>query len=532
MQRFFTILFAVSFIYISCRKVLDLQPLNSFSTNSAFSTPDLCLASLKGVYAVAEVGLGNSSVYSGILGSINIGQTDVRGEDLIIYANLYGDVYQSAVIPASPTVSSFWAGAYAIINTANLAIQGFQTAGNNGVITQALATEYIAECSFIRAFIYHELVLNFCRPYLDNNGTNLGVPYRTTPINGLEDIGNLKNTPRGTVAQTYQGIINDLDFAIANLPATSLDPNNPNTRATQAAAMMLKMRVLMHTGDWATVLSVGNQLVPSVLNPITPSSNICPIGGWALTALPDGPFANNVSSEGVFSIKNSTNTNPGGNTALAALFGAASIQGGRGYLAVSPIIWNDTNSWKCNDLRRSLLYAVGTNAGSTQNYFTTKYRNYLTLSDYAPQIRYAEAFLTLAEAEARINGRLQRAIDLINIVRNRSLPDPASQQYTLASFQNAVQLVQAILRERRVELLAEGKRWGDISRTVLDINYSTNGVPAKYPPSFSDGITAYECGGTISPTLPAVPYSSYSFVWPIPSQEIQNNPIIVQNPGY
>jgi len=145
--------------------------------------------------------------------------------------------------------------------------------------------------------------------------------------------------------------------------------------------------------------------------------------------------------------------------------------------------------------------------------------------------------LTLAEAEGRSNaGVSTRAFDLLNAVRNRSLANAPAQQYTLASFANRNDLVRAILMERRIELLAEGKRWGDIHRLATDPVFSTGVLPAK----IGTGIAAtsmYQCGGGSAPyagglTVPSIPYADYRFLWPIPLSERQQNPNYEQNPGY
>jgi len=140
----------------------------------------------------------------------------------------------------------------------------------------------------------------------------------------------------------------------------------------------------------------------------------------------------------------------------------------------------------------------------------------------------------LAEAEARqAAGVSQRAVDLVNAVRNRALANPATDAYTTASFADKVALIKAILLERRIEFLAEGKRWGDISRLSGENNpaYSPGGVPAKAS-NGTQGAAIYNCGGVFTPTQAAIPYSDYRFIWPIPADEITQNPIIVQNPGY
>jgi starch-binding outer membrane protein, SusD/RagB family len=109
--------------------------------------------------------------------------------------------------------------------------------------------------------------------------------------------------------------------------------------------------------------------------------------------------------------------------------------------------------------------------------------------------------------------------------------NPATDQYIAASFADKVALVKAILLERRIEFLAEGKRWGDITRTVMETSYTTGGIPAKAV-NGANGLSIYNCGSSYTPGQAAIAYSDYKFIWPIPAAEIIQNPIIQQNPSY
>lgn len=168
---------------------------------------------------------------------------------------------------------------------------------------------------------------------------------------------------------------------------------------------------------------------------------------------------------------------------------------------------------------------------------TTKYTDHSGRGDNTPIIRWAEVLLNQAEAEARAAGNVsQRAIDLLNMVRNRSLGSPATQQFTTASFASQTELLQAILLERRIEFLAEGRRWPDIHRTVQDPISALRpvGIPAKVSNGGVTGTTLaqYGFGKAVVTAQAAIPYSDFRFIWPVPQTEINSNPIIVQNPGY
>jgi hypothetical protein len=513
----------------SCKKALELQPYTSVSVDVAFSNADKCLTSLYGVYDAAQSGDYFGSVRGYPFGAANIEQGDARGEDVINIAAFFQITYQATYNATAANCEGHWNALYALIDKANVCIDGFRGAGSRGAVPAATALQYEAECRFLRALSHHELMIHYARPYLDGNGTQIGVPYRDFAVNIPSTVNQVRNLPRAVSDSVYRRILRDLDFAEANM-ATTTTGTARTVRATKAAAIALKMRVYSHMGNWAAVKAEGDKLIPTTLTPLNPTAVVSPIGAWALTASPDGPFTNNSSTESIFSVRNDALDNTGVNGALPAMLGAANL-GARGLLAISPIIWNNAG-WRCDDIRRSLLYVSGTNANGGSSFFTTKYRDYIGRSDFAPQIRYAEVLLMQAEAEARLSTTVSlRAIDLLNTVRNRSIPTPATNQYVAANFTTTVDLIRAILLERRIEFLCEGKRWADISRLSQEANYTTGGIPAKAL-NGAQGLAMYSCGTAYTPGQAAIGYGDYRFIWPIPANEIIQNPIVTQNPSY
>lgn len=534
-----------SVLLFGCKKVLDTSPYSSITDASAFASSARCALALNGVYDAAQSSYytsGTTELRGYPFGAANITQGDCRGEDVVNVQAFYQITYQSTYNSASPNCVAFWKGLYELINKANIGISGFQQAAAGGVITSAVGLQYEAECRFLRAMAHHEALIHWARPFLDGNGDKPGVPWRETAITSSSAVTTILNTPRMRVDSVYAKILADLDFAENNLPAAP-PATQKAIRATKAAAIAMKMRIKAHMGLWtsgtfmgATIAGVkeeGAKLVPATVTPLNPSAVVSPVGAWALTASPDGPFANNNSVESIFSIKNDALDAPSTNAGLSRMYGSASIpvSAGRGLVSLSPVLFNNPG-WLCDDKRRTLLTTTGTNSAGTQSYFSTKYRDYATYGDYAPQIRYAEVLLFLAEAEARLSATVStRALDLLNTVRNRSLADPATQQYTAASFATKNDLIKAILLERRIEFLVEGKRWSDISRLAKDPDFSTGGIPAKAV-NGAAGLAIYACNAGYTPGQAALPYSDYRFIWPIPSTEITQNPVIAQNPDY
>ena len=530
---------AVAFGTVGCEKVLDEVPYNAPTEETIFTSPERATLALYGVYDAAQTGAPTLGGRGYPFGAANVQQGDNRGEDMLNLAAFYQFTYQGTYNPGTANNNAFWDNTYGMIYKANIAIDGFRKAIPAGVLTAPTALGFEAECRFLRALGHLEMMTHFARPYLDGAGAALGIPYRETVLIGLASLDTLKKVPRPTVAYDYQRIINDLNFAETNLPVSqTLGP----IRATRGAAIAIKMRAYMHMGKWDSVKLEGNKLIPATLTPLKPDSTISLVGGYALQASPGGSFGiaggNSVTTENIFTIKNDPVDNGSVNGALAAMYGSADLAG-RGLVSVSPIIWNRTE-WLASDLRRSQLYLQastinGTSAASGQAILTRKYTDYVGRGDNNPIIRWAEALLMQAEAEARLSvGTVsQRAVDLLNMVRNRASASPVTTQFTVASFTNDTEEVGAILLERRIELLAEGKRWADIHRTALDpiTALRPEGIPAKITNGTS-GIGIYGIGVAVNPGQPAIPYSDFRFIWPLPVGEVTQNPIVVQNPGY
>jgi len=534
-----TLLSALALAGIGCEKVLDEAPYNAFTDESIFTSSARATLALNGVYDAAQTGGPTLGGRGYPFGAANVQQGENRGEDMVNLAAFYQFTYQGTYNANTANNTAFWDNTYNMINKANIAIDGFRKAGTAGVFPAATASVFEAECRFLRALGHLEMLTHFARPFLDGAGSKLGIPYRENAITGPASLDLLKTEPRPTVAFDYQRLITDLNFAETNLPVTQ--PLGP-IRATRGAAIAIKMRAYMHMGKWDSVKIEGDKLIPATLTPLAPATTTSIVGGYALLANPAGSFGlpggNSITIENIFTIKIDPLDNGSVNGALAAMFGSADLAG-RGLVSISPIIWNRTE-WLASDLRRSSLHRQGStfngaSLATGQAILTTKYTDYVGRGDNNPIIRWAEVLLMQAEAEARLSvGTVSaRAVDLLNMVRNRSSASPAATQYTVASFAGDTEEVGAILLERRIELLAEGKRWADIHRTALDpiTALRPEGIPAKIINGTS-GIGMYGIGAPVTAGQPAIPYTDFRFIWPLPVGEVTQNPIVVQNPGY
>lgn len=507
-------------LFSACKDNIDLSPYNQISENSAFASPSLIALTVTGMYEAAQLGYYANPVdpaYRGYpFGSAFVQQGDCRGEDVVNVATFYQLTYTATYNPTSANNVNYWKDSYRLINRCNIVIDGVRKAATDAVITAAEAAAYEGEARLLRAMAYHELLIHFARPYNETAGaTHLGVPYHEKPYTTQAAIEEGLATTRSTVAEVYTKILADLDYAEANLPDKSARAGNQKiVRGTKGAAVAEKSRVYLHMWNMDKVIEEGAKLATGVLK-----------GSYSLTAEPAGPFTAPYSNtESIFGMENSATSNPGVNAALASQYGRRLL------VCVSPIIWRNSK-WLVDDKRRTEGAMITTSGGVK---FTAKYKDQTNYSDPSPMIRYAEVLLNMSEAYAR-KGDVANGLLYLNQVRDRALADKATQSYKSTDFADNVALLGAILVERRIEFLMEGRRWPDIHRLQKCPYYPIDGIPAKLA-NGSPAASLYTLGTPYTGALGtvAIPYSDYRFVWPIPQDEINSNPTLAaqQNPGW
>ena len=510
--------------------VTDLTPIDALSEATAFQTPERIELAVAGVYDGAQSGFYAAGQVRGYpFGAAHLQQGDVRGEDMVSVAAFYAVTYNSTYDATTPNNGFFWQTAYAMINRANVVIDGIRKAPTGGSLTDAVKNSYEGELRLLRAMGHFYLLANFARPFGDNpTAAAGGIPYREQPVGTSSGVSvdEASKQGRNTVAECYDKMLADLDFAETNLPATRA--KNGITRATKGAAIALKTRIRLHQNNFAQVIAEANKLVP------TTATLVSPIGGYQLTATPMGPFAagNKSNVESILSIENNDVDNGGQNGAAPSMYTAA-IASGRGIVGISPIIWNQP-FFPANDFRKSADMVIQDGASGRGAMFTKKYADATARTDNAPIIRYAEVLLNAAEAIARTTSGVDaRALQLLNAVRNRAVP-AGTGRYTAASFTTNQDLVQAILNERRIEFLAEGMRWLDIHRLATDAVFTAGGIPAKASNTNLFNALYTNNPATTFVRVPAIPYANFRFIWPLPVEEINNNPTLKtqQNPGW
>lgn len=497
----------------SCQdNLLNLKPVALLDAGVAFDTPSRVLAQVNGLYSYVKVGGflgGRYQIYGDIRANDFINRTSNSVTGLAVWNHTLAETSQNDVV-------SVWGNAYAAINQVNIFLAGLDA--NASKLSAApfpsdyatTATYYRGEARLLRALCYYSLLQLYARPYIDGNGSRPGVPLRLVAENGA---GN-NDLARSTVAQVYDQILLDLNFAEQNLPLSYTATQGSAavsllnvTRAHRNTAIALKSRVYLTMGRYSDVVTEANKLVPTTA-PYVASSGVANALNPSVAAVFAAPQE---TSESILSFPFTAQDVPGTQNQLAYYFLPTALGGNGEYglntstsATTGGIVGNP--AWLSTDLRRTnFVVRVGTTSAER---FLAKYPTGSPYTDKAPVIRYPEVMLSLAEALVRTTNTIDtRALALLNAVRNRSNPLAAgapSIDYTATSFGNSTTaMLDAILLERRIEFLGEGIRNIDIMRLNATI-------PAK---------------GTVS----AIPSTAANYVWPIPSTELSTNNLMTRN---
>jgi uncharacterized protein (UPF0297 family) len=398
-------------------------------------------------------------------------------------ANFQIDDYRIDAINLN--VSRDWAYLYSTVGKANAVINNTQ-AVNDPALTPQRKAEMVGEASFIRAFMYFQLVQLWGDVPLQLKEV------KTISASQLDAIYPLIFPARAPQEEVYRQIIADLEVALAGVRVTA--PHKGFITKGAVNTMLAKVYATQEPHDWNKV----NQYCDAVI-----------AGGYTLLPDYDKLWNNSQenSSEAIFEID----------------YNGGITDGNWGTKIFRGLDWKKFNL-PSNDLARafdaegdtkrknsSIIFLDVTGKWSDPHWPQTKYpfiNKYRTFTEGSNQnyifYRLADVLLLKAEALNEL-GDLAGAAELVNRIRTRvSLPN------TTAATQADMRL--AIEKERRLELAFEGHRWYDLKRTGRAI-------------AVMNAVT-----GANNENL-GYDLNEQRLLWPIPQAELDKNSKLTQNAG-
>ncbi len=278
---------------------------------------------------------------------------------------------------------------------------------------------------------------------------------------------------RNSQEDVFGQVVSDLTDAVDLLTEGYIGTERVRPNKWTAAALL--SRVYLYMGDWEKAESHAT----SIIN----ASN------YSLVNL-DQVFLS-TSNEAIWQLKPLTN---GSNTFEGGQFNPGMIGYSRGVLTS-----NISNAFESGDQRKIEWVGTYTDAFGTWSYpFKYKTGTASVTTEYNLVFRLAEQYLIRAEARAQRNN-IDGAIEDVNRIRQR-----AGLEGTTSDDKNS--LLRAIEQERTIEFFAEwGHRWFDLKRA--------NRADEVLSPIKSD-------------------WQATDKWYPIPQNELLNNPNLTQNAGY
>ena len=360
---------------------------------------------------------------------------DCRGDDIVNVSNptTMQHTYEMKVLPTDQENGRIWNYAYGTINTCNIFIDNLEKYGCKEVLGDAVYNKYVAEAKFLRAYCYYVLVNLYSKPYcIDPDAP--AVPLRTK---GLVSSGN-NDCPLSSISDIYQQILDDCVFAdLPSAPGT----RDGVTRASAAAAHMLRMRVYMAMSQWDNAITEGEAVTGYSLDP-----DITKLYGEDTYTSP----------EMIFALPMSTQDNPNTQMSCAEYFSAKAT-----------VAWLDTEGGIMsvagyNLAKDERIAKLVSDPDSDGYVYSKKFVDYGQKLDWIPVMRYAETKLNLAECYANKTDGTTNAKSNLNDVRSRSI-SAADDVFDVTTLSGG-NLKTAIYNERRLEFICEGMRGIDIIR--------------------------------------------------------------------
>ncbi|MDR1203268.1 MAG: RagB/SusD family nutrient uptake outer membrane protein [Tannerellaceae bacterium] len=434
------------------------------------------------------------------------------------YAGTYGNettpFANNSIEGSSINLTRDWTAYMSNIACFNKMIWGVDDVAD---LTDAEKRQFKAEGKILRAMAYFDMVRIWSRVPL-----NLTVAADITSEN-VEDIYPVWFPDQSEEIDVYkqieQDLIEGLADAIEESPA-SRDKNEfvsiPSKNV--ARALLAKLYAEKPLRDYDKVIRYADELAAAGFKLVDDFSDL-----WEVVLTdPDAPVSNENRSIGAkerYTIESIYEAAyfPGATSWVSYMFGRRLDNWNNNFtwakwITPSRDIVNEYNS-EGVDKRYEQAIVWRASGGWTNHYPSNNYAfMFKCRSSHSSIIKIRYADILLLKAESLISkGDFAGAAAIINQTRNRAGLDnlPASATISKDAILNAY------LKERRLELAFEGQRWFDLVR--LDKVEEVMNTAKQRDPDRLDLV---------------YPFEQYSYILPIPANIMDENPNLTQNPGY
>ncbi|RPH29028.1 MAG: RagB/SusD family nutrient uptake outer membrane protein [Bacteroidales bacterium] len=389
-------------------------------------------------------------------------------------------------------VENVWTACFALVNNSNWVLGEVPKIGDDKFTDKARKKQLLAEARFLRA-LGNSLCLTSFGYWFDLT-SEYGIPLRnklTTRYSGLD-------IARSTVKACYDSIFNDLDYAIANLrtyaqlKAATNYKKDPKVWACINTAKALKARMLMNRGldtDLDEIISLTSDVISDKVNYVMQPDPTTVINGLASA---ESILFNYALRQGTFK-RSAYKIDDMGNYwwyvgTLLDVFIKDPKFAGQTDLRVTTDKWGQDLGYYNVPVGKERIIIKYAN----DNLYMDQDQLYF--------IRLSEIYLLKAEAHAK-----KDELDLAKESLSAIWKQAGGIEPVPLDISTKEKVLKLILRENYVELAIEfGQEWYFLVR---------NGMVRDYRPA--SRITGREF-----------------YVLPIPYNEMINNDLIKQNPGY
>lgn len=504
------------FIFNSCEDILTDKPESVLSQVNFYTNPTRINLGIMGCYAgmanVTAVEWRFTEFRSDNTCNANTGSGSGERVDIC-------DIAFFRPSSSMPMIKDYWYRIFQNISNVNAVLPS--VVDNKYVTIESKRAQYEGELLFMRAYHYFTLVNLF------------GDMFKVTTVIGPNEA---KKIVRSPVSEIYDEIIIPDLIKAANEAPDVYALAGDKGRVTKWAAKALLAKVYMQMGG-ADNLALAKPLLQEVM--AAPGYGLLTDKGTSASAFANiFNVANELNKEIIFAVRYLggtsgigspfwTNFAPDGSANLFLKIGTPEGNNNP-TLEIMSLFASDVK-----DTRSAASFATWQKTPTTLIPYISKYQD-PTMSQSKqsendwPVIRYADIVLLYAELLAQDPAGFATAHVEVNKVRARAGVDP------LPAFTSTTEALDAVYKERRLELAFENQRWYDLLRmnkTYDDPNKAMTILKTHH--FVTDWALLYS---KYSPILPPIEsfFINDRLLLPIPQTEIDtNNEIVIKNnPSY